>query len=267
MTNWLRLLVVIEPRSIRENSILDLLRGSSTTRKGVSERSFNGTYHGGHNGLTGDRPMIDLTRRTFLQSSAAAVAAGAAVTDAQPAGDKPQPGPRAFPPARTGKPRRRLAVVTTAYHYLSHAYHICGRFLHGYLRNGRFHHPDWAIAGMYVDQPKHTGDLSRELVEDSQFFAARQCCRRPDAKRRQAGCRRRSAHRRARRLPLQRSRPEALSALRIVSAHRGGLPQVASAVCRSSATSTSITIAAGLGRWRRQPARWASAYLPGRACR
>jgi hypothetical protein len=53
-------------------------------------------------------------------------------------------------------------VVTTAYHYLSHAYHICGRFLNGYLRNGQFHFPDLAVAGMFVDQQRE-GDLSREL--------------------------------------------------------------------------------------------------------
>ena len=73
------------------------------------------------------------------------------------------------PPARADKPRRRLAVVTTAYHYLSHAYHICGRFLQGYLREGRMHYPDWAVAGMYVDQPKHRGDLSRELAKEFGF--------------------------------------------------------------------------------------------------
>ena len=46
-------------------------------------------------------------------------------------------------------------------YYLSHAYHICGRFLNGYLRNGRMYYPDFGIAGMYVEQTKE-GDLSRE---------------------------------------------------------------------------------------------------------
>ena len=76
--------------------------------------------------------MTELTRRTFMQTSAAVVAAGAAAAESQTSDDKPRPGPRVQPPARTAKPRRRLAVVTTAYFYLSHAYHICGRFLHGY---------------------------------------------------------------------------------------------------------------------------------------
>ena len=82
---------------------------------------------------------------------------------------EPQPTPRRRPPARTNKPRRRLAVVTTAYHYLSHAYHICGRFLHGYLRSGRYHFPDWGIAGMHVAQQNHKGDLSQELARTHKF--------------------------------------------------------------------------------------------------
>jgi hypothetical protein len=76
-------------------------------------------------------PSRDLTRRTFLQ----ATAAGLTVPGAATAGSgKPLPTPRSRPPARPAKPRRRLAVITTAYYYLSHAYHICGRVLHGYLR-------------------------------------------------------------------------------------------------------------------------------------
>ena len=110
--------------------------------------------------------LMSVTRRSFLGSSAIGLTASKTLA----AGDtSAQPGPRAQPPARTDKPRRKLAVVTTAYHYLSHAYHICGRFLHGYLRNGRFHHPDWSIAGVYVDQPKHPGDMSRDLAKHHGF--------------------------------------------------------------------------------------------------
>ncbi|MCI0458936.1 MAG: twin-arginine translocation signal domain-containing protein [Gemmataceae bacterium] len=109
-----------------------------------------------------------LSRRTFLQASAAGIAGVGAGAEQARAGE-PSATPRSRPPARTDKPKRRLAVVTTAYYYLSHAYHICGRFLHGYLRNGRFHYPDWAIASMYVAQPKHPGDLSAELARRHKF--------------------------------------------------------------------------------------------------
>ena len=43
--------------------------------------------------------------------------------------------PRSQPAPNPKKPAKKIAVVTTAYHYLSHAYHICGRFLYGYLRD------------------------------------------------------------------------------------------------------------------------------------
>jgi hypothetical protein len=79
--------------------------------------------------------------------------------------------PRSRPPARKDKAGKRIAVVTTAYFYLSHAYHICGRFLHGYLRDGRFHHPAFTIAGMHVEQQK-AGDQSRDLAARHGFRLA-----------------------------------------------------------------------------------------------
>src|SRR5262245_6039417 len=97
---------------------------------------------------------FDPSRRRFLLSSASA-GLFASICSADEF-------PRSRPPARNNKPRKKIAVVTTAYHYLSHAYHICGRFLHGYLCDGKMHFPDFAIAGMHVaQQPKN--DLSREL--------------------------------------------------------------------------------------------------------
>src|SRR5947208_13433001 len=72
--------------------------------------------------------------------------------------------PRSQPPPRPKPPTKKLAVVTTAYHYLSHAYHICGRFFNGYLRDGKYHYPDFGIAGMCVEQKK-ANDLSGELAK------------------------------------------------------------------------------------------------------
>lgn len=110
----------------------------------------------------------DVSRRSFLQAGAAGLALSQ-TAQAQPAADAPRPGPRTMPPSRQGRPKHRIAVVTTAYYYLSHAYHIVGRFLHGYLHENRLHFPDYAIAGMFVDQPKHAGDLSRELAKEFDF--------------------------------------------------------------------------------------------------
>ena len=105
--------------------------------------------------------MIDVrrpfSRRRFLQSSA-----GLATTISldQPAWTDELL--RTKPPARPEKPQKKLAVVATAYHYLSHAYHICGRFLYGYLRDGKMHYPDFGIAGIFVEQTP-ANDLSRSL--------------------------------------------------------------------------------------------------------
>jgi hypothetical protein len=103
--------------------------------------------------------MPPLHRRDFLQSTAAL---GTLLMSDPPApADEPS---RARPPRRTTPPGRKLAVVTTAYHYLSHAYHVCGRFLYGYRRGGRHHFPDFGIAGMYVEQVK-ANDLSRQEAQ------------------------------------------------------------------------------------------------------
>jgi hypothetical protein len=97
-----------------------------------------------------------MNRRTFL-------AAGAALAT----------GPFTFaddrllthPPRRSGPAKRKLALVTTTYHYLSHAYHIGGRFLSGYLTPDGYHFPDSELASFFVDQvgPK---DLSKRIAKD-----------------------------------------------------------------------------------------------------
>ncbi|MFL5243756.1 MAG: hypothetical protein ACJ8FY_16770 [Gemmataceae bacterium] len=103
----------------------------------------------------------DWTRRSFL--GAAALAAGRSAWD-HGEEEKPQPAKK----AEGSKPAKKIAVITTAYHYLSHAYHICGRFLYGYLRNGKPHKPGFEIAGMHVEQVKDN-DLSRDLAKKHGF--------------------------------------------------------------------------------------------------
>jgi hypothetical protein len=107
-----------------------------------------------------------LSRRALLQTTAA-LAAGAALGNQAEAA--PVAHPRSQPPPRKQKARKKLAVITTAYFYLSHAYHVCGRFLYGYLRGGKMHYPDYAIAGMYVAQQK-ANDLSKELSRKHGFI-------------------------------------------------------------------------------------------------
>lgn len=95
--------------------------------------------------------MID--RRRFLYASAAMGAPLASV-----GADRP----RSTPPRRTRPATKKLALVTTVYTYLSHAYHIAGRFFNGYLRADGYHFPDSNIVSMHVEQvgPR---DLSRRI--------------------------------------------------------------------------------------------------------
>jgi hypothetical protein len=98
--------------------------------------------------------MID--RRDFLASTAAL-----ALPPSIRAADRPL----SQPPKRPRPAKRKLALLTTTYHYLSHAYHIGGRFLNGYVRADGYHFPDSDLASIFADQvgPK---DLSRQIAKD-----------------------------------------------------------------------------------------------------
>ncbi len=83
-----------------------------------------------------------LTRRTLLGAFGASLI----------------PAPLTFA-AETAAPPKRLAVVTTTWHYRSHAWHMAERFMAGYPVNGRWHQPPFKVVSAYVDQqPK--GDLA-----------------------------------------------------------------------------------------------------------
>lgn len=84
-----------------------------------------------------------ITRRAFLQTSAAAAAS---------AQSRP----------------KRIAMITTVYRYLSHGQHIGDRFLVGYPYTGDWHKPDFKVVSLYVDQ-KPKGDLSAERAREFGF--------------------------------------------------------------------------------------------------
>lgn len=94
-----------------------------------------------------------MNRRTFL-------AAGVAVPGVLWGADRPL----TAPPKRSQPATKKLAVVASTYHYLSHAYHIAGRFLNGYQREGKHHFPTSTIASFFVEQvgPR---DLSRAIAK------------------------------------------------------------------------------------------------------
>jgi len=63
--------------------------------------------------------------------------------------------------SQVGRPRKKLAIITTVWRYLSHAQHMGDRFLAGYPLRGRWHRPAMDVVALYVDQ-KPAGDQSVE---------------------------------------------------------------------------------------------------------
>ena len=86
-----------------------------------------------------------ISRRTFLKLSGAAPVAGPL------AGSLADSRSFAAPPGAAGR-KRKIALITTIYHYRSHSQHISDRFVVGYPKEGRWHHPNTEIVSMYVDQ-------------------------------------------------------------------------------------------------------------------
>jgi hypothetical protein len=106
--------------------------------------------------------MLPLDRRSFFAASAALVGTGGLRPPLK--GDTP----RSRPPKRAKPAAKKIALVTTAYYYLSHAYHIAGRFLDGYMKGDEYHFPEFGIASAHVEQVK-ANDLSRELAKEHNF--------------------------------------------------------------------------------------------------
>jgi hypothetical protein len=94
---------------------------------------------------------MNISRREFL--GGAALLAGCAAS------------PSLAP--STGR-AKRVAAIQTVYHLRSHAYHITGRFIHGYPVNGVHHQPEHRLVRMYNDQYPGN-DLSRELAKKKGF--------------------------------------------------------------------------------------------------
>jgi hypothetical protein len=104
-----------------------------------------------------------LSRRKFL-ASAAGLTLAAGLNPAARAQEPAAPAGafRTRPPKPGKDGRKPIAVVCTVYRPLSHAYHIAGRFIQGYPRDGKFHVPGQYVASLYVDQTPEN-DLSREV--------------------------------------------------------------------------------------------------------
>lgn len=95
-----------------------------------------------------------ITRRGFLETAGATLAGA---TLAESAAKRPKP-PR----------RKKMAIVTTVWRYLSHAQHMGDRFLVGYPMEGEWHKPGLDVVSLYVDQTPR-GDLSRQRAQEFGF--------------------------------------------------------------------------------------------------
>jgi hypothetical protein len=104
-----------------------------------------------------------LSRRKFMAASAAAGLTAARVAAAD--GVETPPLSRTRPAKLSRKGRAPLACLTTVYRPLSHAYHIAGRFIHGYALNGRMHVPPQYIHSLFVHQIPDN-DLSAEIGKE-----------------------------------------------------------------------------------------------------
>ena len=69
---------------------------------------------------------------------------------------------------RTTEKRKKLAIVTTVWYYLSHAQHMGDRFLVGYPWEGRWHKPAMDVVSLYVHQ-KPDNDQSAERAKSFGF--------------------------------------------------------------------------------------------------
>lgn len=99
------------------------------------------------------------SRRSMLFAGAATGLTIAAAPPVAVPDEKKQPAP-------TGKPDRkpRIAAINSIYRLRSHAYHIAGRFIHGYRRNGFHHQPPFQLVRMLNDQYP-PDDLGRSVCQ------------------------------------------------------------------------------------------------------
>ncbi len=89
------------------------------------------------------QPSAQFGRRQFLASSTLGLSAAAMSRLTAGAADEPATEPTKLP---------RVASINSIYRLRSHAYHIAGRFVHGYTRNGFHHQPPFQLVRMWNHQ-------------------------------------------------------------------------------------------------------------------
>ena len=91
------------------------------------------------------------TRREFLEATGATLALTGLADAKEPTAANPE------------QRRPKLAALSSVYYYLSHAYHIVGRFLDGFVvHDGKgLHRPDFEISSLFIEQVNPATDLGR----------------------------------------------------------------------------------------------------------
>jgi hypothetical protein len=94
----------------------------------------------------------DSSRRAFLGSARIAMALPMIAVSGQGTGL-----------ASSAGKRPRVAAIATVYHYLSHAYHIVGRFLDGFMLydGSGLHRPECDVVSLFIEQTPEETDLGR----------------------------------------------------------------------------------------------------------
>ena len=106
-----------------------------------------------------------ISRREFLEAASSTAVAGALASGNERQGTQQNPQQN---PQQTD--RKRVAIITTVWRYLSHAQHMGDRFLLGYPHEGRWHRPAIDVVSLYVDQ-QPTGDQSGSRAREFGFKA------------------------------------------------------------------------------------------------
>jgi hypothetical protein len=118
-----------------------------------------------------DRNLRCSRRKFFAQAAALTLASG--LHGQGSAKDAAPPGAIHTRPAKAStEGRKPIAVIATVYRPLAHAYHIAGRFLHGYAHEGKLHLPKQYVRSLFVDQAPEN-DMSRDLAREFDFQATR----------------------------------------------------------------------------------------------
>ncbi len=118
-----------------------------------------------------DRQLRCSRRKFFAQAAALTLAGG--LPHSAGARDPATPGAVNTRPAHPStEGRKPIAIVSTVYRPMAHAYHISGRFLYGYTHNGQLHLPRFYLRSLSVDQTPEN-DLSRELAREFDFQVTR----------------------------------------------------------------------------------------------